>query len=388
MIATNPLEIIVIGAGLIGPRHAEHVKKHPVAHLFGIIDPNPAAAEIASNLDTDYFPSISDLVQFCKTNELNLPDGAIVCTPNHTHVVISAELASYGIHLLVEKPLSSTPEQLAAIRDYAESKNVKLLVGHHRRFNPFIVETKKNIDKVGQLIALQGSWALKKPEDYFIKGLWRTDAKTGGGSLLINLVHDVDVLQYLIGPIERVYAEVLDKQRDHYPNADEGAVLTLRFKNGCCGTFICSDNVTSPFNFESGTGENPLIPFHDQLEGVYRIFGSKGTLSVPDLNLYHQPLEKEPSWNCPVERTPLVDNRFETLFSNMPFDLQLDHFVDVIRGKQEPSCSANDGMAALLCIEAIIKSIDTGLPQLVKQVDDIKPDFSCLGLEKLKSGSA
>lgn len=384
MIASTPLQIVVIGAGLIGPRHAEHVKLNPHTELFGIVDPLPAAKEVAQQLETLYFPSIAAMVQYARSEGIPCPDGAIVCTPNHTHVKISAELALHGIHLLVEKPLSSDVTESKALKLFAEKQNVKILVGHHRRFNPFIVEAKKNLHKVGDIIAIQGTWTLRKPKTYYTTSPWRTDSKTGGGVLLINLIHDIDLLQYLFGPIEKVYAELLKKQRTEYSNVDEGACLTLKFKNGITGNFICSDNVVSPFNFEAGTGENPNIPFHDGLEGFYRVFGSKGTLSIPDLSLYHQPTattDEEKSWLHPIKKESLVENRHETLYNQLPFDLQLDHFVEVIRGKEVPFCDADEGMSALLCIEAVMKSIETDLPQYVESVEDIKPNHDSLGIK-------
>ncbi|KAK6465916.1 oxidoreductase [Scheffersomyces coipomensis] len=387
MIAINPIHIIVVGAGLIGPRHAEHVIKNSQTELFGIVDPSPSAKEVASRLNTLYFKCIKDVIDYCEENSIPIPDGAIVATPNHTHVKVAAELAYFGIHLLVEKPLGSNPQEAKALKDFANSKNVKLLVGHHRRFNPFIIETKNQLHKIGNIIAVQGTWTLRKPQSYFDQSPWRTNHETGGGPLLINLVHDLDVLQFLFGPIEKIYAELLKKQRLEYSdNVDEGAALTIRFKNGITGTFICSDNVTSPFNFECGTGENPTIPLHEDLQGFYRIFGSKGTLSVPDLNLFHQADDKEEeqstttgdkSWLHPIEKKSLIDiNELRTL---QPFDLQLNHFVDIIRGKAEPLCTADDGISASLCIEAVLKSIETDIPQYIADMKSISPDYHALG---------
>lgn len=373
MTVSKTLRIVVVGAGLIGPRHAEHVRNNPSCELFAIVDPSPNALSVAQLLHTKHFSSISDMIEFCTISHMDIPDGAIVCTPNHTHISVARELASHGIHLLVEKPLSSNPRDAAALKEYTERANVKLLVGHHRRFNPYIVAAKKNLVRVGEIIAVQGTWALKKPETYFQEGPWRTDCETGGGALLINLVHDLDLLQYLFGPIERVYAELLKKQRKHYPNVDEGAALTLRFRNGITGTFICSDNVTSPFNFESGTGENPTVPLHHDLQGFYRIFGSSGTLSVPDLTLFHQNLEKEESWLKNVIQT----NLGQDAVNQLPFDLQLEHFVDVIRGQCEPYCTADDGISAVLCIDSVLRSIETGTPQIVEDVSNIKPLAIC-----------
>lgn len=381
MITQEPTQIVVVGAGLIGPRHAQHIINCKKTLLFAIIDPSQVGKEVAELLRTLYFTSIAHMIEYCDQNDIAYPQGAVVATPNHTHIKVAAQLASHGIDLLVEKPLSSRLEDSEALKHYCAEKGVQLLVGHHRRFNPFIVETKKHLTKLGNIIAVQGTWALCKPEEYFLASPWRVSNETGGGTLLINLIHDIDVLQFLFGPVERVYAEAMQKQREHYPEADEGAVLTIRFTSGVCGTFICSDSVTSPFNFESGTGENPTIPHHETLEGFYRVFGTHGTLSVPDMNLYHQQDRLEKSWTSPIQKQQVVAD-LEDIRSVHPFDLQLEHFVNVIQDKEEPLCSANDGMQAQLCIDAVMKSIESGLPQTVPSVSTVSPDFKALGLHQ------
>lgn len=379
MIASSPVLLVVVGAGLIGPRHAQHILENPDCELHAVIDPSPKTKNLAKSLGTDHFDNVDEYFRHLDQNLLPYPKGALVCTPNHTHATIAAKFASKGVHLLIEKPVSTSLQEARALQKHIEAENVNVLVGHHRRFNPFIVAARDNISKVGRVIAIQGTWALKKPNSYFEASPWRTDIETGGGPILINLVHDLDLLQYLFGPIERVFAEPLSKQREEYTNVDEGACLTLRFKNGIVGTFLCSDNVTSPFNFESGTGENPLIPFHRDLEGFYKIFGSEGTLSVPDFNFYHQSSidATEKSWTHPLEHTRLLEDQEETR-KNMPFDLQLDHFIDVVRGKQQPLCTIADGIQALLCVDAVLKSMTTGMPQLVRKVDEIDIDLKLL----------
>lgn len=378
MIASSPVLLVVVGAGLIGPRHAQHILENPDCELLAIIDPSPKTKSVAKSLRTNHYDNVDEFFRQLDQNSLPYPKGALVCTPNHTHATIAAKFASKGVHLLIEKPVSTSLHEARALQKHIEARDVRVLVGHHRRFNPFIVAAKENLSKVGRVIAIQGTWALKKPHSYFEASLWRTDIETGGGAVLINLVHDLDLLQYLFGPIERVFAEPLSKQREDYPNVDEGACLTLRFTNGIVGTFVCSDNVTSPFNFESGTGENPLIPFFRDLEGFYKIFGSEGTLSVPDFNLYHQSsvAATERSWAYPLEHTRLLEDQ-ENIRKILPFDMQLKHFVDVVRGKQKPLCTIADGIQALLCVDAVLKSINTGMPQLVQKLDeiDISPDL-------------
>ncbi|CAK9441985.1 uncharacterized protein LODBEIA_P57970 [Lodderomyces beijingensis] len=355
MIAATSLNVIVIGAGLIGPRHARHVNLNPTTTLYAIIDPQESTTETASSLETRHFYSIDECVHHAQQNGTAI-DAAIICTPNHTHVAIAQQLASMGIHLLVEKPVATSIKEAQVLQQAVAKSGVCVLVGHHRRFNPYVLSLKHNLSKVGRIVAVQGSWCLQKPQTYFDLGHWRKSTRAGGGALLINLIHDLDILQFLFGAITRVYAEPLPRQRDH--EADEGAALNLRFKNGVVGTFICADNVVSPFNFEAATGENPTVPKHAGLAGLYQVFGSRGTLSFPDMKLYHQDEAVVSSWTNQVEETKLevVDE------DELPFSLQLEHFVDVVRGRAKPMCGIDDGVSALRCIEAVMKSIQEEVP--------------------------
>lgn len=394
------LRFVIVGAGLIGPRHAELVLEMPNCSLFAIVDRSANGPAVAARFNALHFNTVDDMILFCDRNRVGYPDAAVVATPNHSHASVGIQLASKGIHLLVEKPLASTPEDCLSLIEFCEKQGVVLLVGHHRRFNPYIVAAKAHMAKVGTPVMIQGTWAIKKCDEYFAEKEWRRSKYHGGGTLMINLIHDLDLLQYLLGPIVRVYAELLPKQRKpegEGNHVDEGAVLTLRFANGCCGSFVCSDNVTSPFNFESGTGENPLIPHNQDMAGFYRIFGSHGTLSVPDFTLYHQNnlTEKEHSWWKPIhaerldiQSTVSSNDEYDGImtpppsydakqphFLSMarslprPFDLQMEHFVNMITGRETVSkCSGRDALSALLCIEAVMKSIETEQPQLVLSV--------------------
>ncbi|CUM65291.1 uncharacterized protein PRCAT00002926001 [Priceomyces carsonii] len=404
------LSFIVIGAGLIGPRHANHIRQRPDCEIFAIVDHSSKGPSVAKEFNTLLFKNLDELFRYCElNNNMVFPDAAIIATPNATHVPLGLQLADKGIHLLVEKPLAPSASDCKTLIDFCSKKNVNLLVGHHRRFNPYIVATKENLHQVGNPIAIQGTWALSKNASYFTEKPWRTSVELGGGTLLINLIHDLDLLQYLLGPIEKVYAELLSKQRSipgksYDELVDEGAALTIRFASGCCGTFICSDNVTSPFLFESGTGENPTIPFNDTIAGFYRIFGTRGTLSVPDLNLYHQSnLQVEDrSWLQPIscnkikmQHELMEDDSLQDDFGMLspspspnfkdspiyhiskgekpkPFDLQLDHFINLINMSENVvKCPGEDALRALLCIEAVLKSIKTGSPQYVEEIENI-----------------
>jgi predicted dehydrogenase len=343
----SKLNIAIIGGGLIGPRHAKSVLSNPNTTLIALVDPAPHGPSLAASLQTSYYASLPSLL-----SSLHRPDAAIICTPNHTHVPLSLELISAGIPVLVEKPISTSIESGLQLISAAKKENVKVLVGHHRRFNPYLLAAKEVLEEgsLGKVIAVQGTWCLKKPDGYFDGiGEWRRGES--GGVVLINLIHEVDLLQCLLGPV--VLVSALETVKTRRFEAEEGAAILLRFQSGVVGTFILSDSVPTPWNFESGTGENPTIPYvekEDGAGGFYRIMGTEGSLSVPDLKRW-----SNESWNDVLKTKDLAVER-----EKVPFDLQVQHFYEVIKEGKEPSCTGEQALSAMVVCEAVKRSMASG----------------------------
>ncbi|KAJ0416061.1 quinate utilization oxidoreductase QutH [Aspergillus carlsbadensis] len=363
------IRIVVVGAGLIGPRHAQSVQANPSTQLTGFVDPSPTALPIAQSFAVPCFPSLQSLLE--SLHEDQHPHAAIICTPNHTHVPVAKQLIAAGIHILLEKPVSDSIESaqdLLSTLNERQNKDVKVLVGHHRRFSSYVQATKFLLtsNSLGTPLAVNGLWTLQKPDDYFAPplGAWRAD-KAKGGVFGINLIHDIDLMHFFFGPITRVHAEPIKPQRQNSNSehtAEEGAALTFRFASGVVGTFLVCDATPSPLNFETGTGENPLIPQVDSAQSAsdsYRIFGSAASLSVPDMTRWSYDGKAVKGWNgdLTVEKVEVEGMDVK------PFDRQLAHFVDVLEGRvAEVSCSVEEGVRALLVVRAAKRSLETGLP--------------------------
>ncbi|KAL5458282.1 hypothetical protein PMIN06_003481 [Paraphaeosphaeria minitans] len=302
----KPVKLAIVGTGLIGPRHAEAIIRDANAELLCIVDSNPAAKAVAEKFGCAYYASIQVMLASAQ------PDGALV--------------------------------------DCAEASGRHLLIGHHRRFNRHVAAAKNALPSLGKIVAVNGLWTIYKPPEYFEPPMEWHRAESAG-PVLINLIHDVDILHYWFGPIVRVSAEKIMSQRGH--PAEEGAAITLRFANGIVGTFLLSDAVVSPHNFECGTGENPTIPAEGR--DAYRIFGSEGSLSFPDMTKWTYAGQR--SWT-----EPLVCEHVDVPHANIPFELQVELFVAVIKSEEAPSCSGVDGLRAVMVCEAVKKSIAGGCP--------------------------
>ncbi|GAA6000643.1 hypothetical protein JCM10207_004590 [Rhodosporidiobolus poonsookiae] len=354
-----PISLCIVGApGLIGKRWTQHALDEPLVDLTCIVDPTPYGEEFAKERGLRLYKSVNEMLAAVQEGSVRV-NSALLATPNATHVPLGVQMMEAGIHALVEKPFSTDVPSGRQLVAAEKVSTARVLVGQHRRFNPYTVNAKALLDsgKLGKVLAVQGQWCTLKPLNYFEAPTeWRKVAGTGG-VVLINLVHDIDILRHLFGDVVRVYCETGAFTRGH--PAEETGACTLKFASGTVGTFIFSDAAASPYNFESATGENPLMPQESQT--VYTIFGTSGSMAFPSLQVWHYP-SPSGSWTdklvqdepLPVDPTP-------------PFTRQLRHFVDVVEGRAEPSCGGLDGLKTIITLEAILQSMKTGQPVDVAQ---------------------
>jgi predicted dehydrogenase len=367
--------MIVVGfSGLIGKRHTKHVAEFPDAELVAVVDPSPGAQAVLDSLALPMHtpPALVPSVSALLSSGIAKPDAAIVCVPNHLHVPVATDLVNAGIHVLVEKPVSDSLATGEALVKLAHEKKVKLIVGHHRRFNPHVIAAKKALDngEIGRVMAVSGLWTAFKPDPYFDADpalIWRKSHCRGGGVVLINFVHEADTMHYLLGSkVTRVHVEEISRQRPERRDAseaadspEEGLAMTMKFASGVVGTYILSDAVASPHNFEMGTGENPGMPAVTAQGGepvdTYRFFGTKGTLSFPDLTITDYATGVEQSWNSKMTRRTLpLDSD-----PRVPFERQLAHFIKVVKGEEEPNCSGEDGLNSLRVCNGIREALQS-----------------------------
>lgn len=337
----TPVKIAVMGAGLIGKRHAEHVASEAGASLSAIVDPSETGRTLADRLGARWYRSFGEMIADDR------PDGVIIATPNQLHVANGLEAIEAGIPAIVEKPIADDLAEGARLVEAAERASVPLLVGHHRRYNPMIAKAKEIIDsgRLGRVLSLHGHFWLMKPDDYFDVG-WRR--KEGAGPVLLNLIHDVDLFRYLCGEIVSVQAQSSNAMRGHA--VEETAVILLRFASGALGTVNVSDSIVAPWSWELTTGENPVYPQQDQ--GCYQIGGTHGALTVPQVEVWSN--RDKRSWWEPLqrERVPFVHED--------PLKVQIRHFCDVIRNGAAPIASGREGLATLAVIDAVKRSAATG----------------------------
>ncbi len=330
----SPVTLAVVGAGLIGRRHVAAIAASGSARLDAIVDPSPAAEIFAASAGATWFRDLAQMIAAQR------PDGVILATPNAMHVEQGLECVAAGLPTLVEKPIATDVFDGLRLVDAAERAGAPLLVGHHRRHNPLIAAAKSKIEAgaLGRIVAVNAMFWLMKPEDYFDAD-WRR--QPGAGPVLINLIHDIDLLRHLCGEIETVKA--MESSAVRGLKVEDSAALLLRFANGALGTVSISDTVVAPWSWELTAAENPAYPVTGQ--ACYLIGGTRGALELPNLRLWRN-VDKR-SWWEPMESETIAVEPEDPLIR------QIRHFADVIRGDAAPLVSGREGLRTLAAVEAV-----------------------------------
>lgn len=341
----NKMRIAVAGAGLIGQAHIKVLADSPSCMLSAIVDPSPAAVEIAAKEGVPLFKTIDELLL------ANRPNGLILATPNQWHVSQALQCMEAKLPILLEKPIATTVVEGEKIVAMVAATDAKVLIGHHRAHSPIMAKAKEVIDsgKLGKLVAFMGSATFFKPDHYFVDAPWRKEL--GAGPILINMIHEVHNLRMLCGDIVAVQAFGSNATRGF--SVEDTVAINLRFANGALGTFMLSDTAASARSWEQTSQENKSYASYDD-EDCYVITGTHGTLSVPTMRLKTYLRPEDRSW------WKAFDASVVSMVRDDPLKHQIEHFGAVIRGEVQPLVSANDGLQNLRVTEAIFEATKTG----------------------------
>jgi predicted dehydrogenase len=333
-----PLKVALIGAGRMGRSHAAALAAEPGARLVAIADPMSKA--LADELDVPHHTDYADLLA-------TRPDAVIIATPNDQHVVTALASIEAGVPALLEKPVGVDLAEVHRLAQRIEQVGVPVLVGHHRRHHPVVQTAKETISsgRLGDLVAVNGLWLTRKPDDYFDS--WRRGP--GAGVMLINLVHDLDVFRYLFGEITGVQAVMSNRVRGF--EVEDTAGLLLTFGNGAIGTLTGSDTVAAPWGWDQNSGDDPQFAQHPA-QSSYTVSGTQASLSIPQLDLWSYRSAADWHHGLTVETLPRPEGG--------ALARQLRHFIAVARGEVAPIVSVADAGLSLAAVEAVKTAAETG----------------------------
>lgn len=226
----------IIGTGAIALKHAQAIAELEGAELSGLFNPNPRSAEAARSRFSA--PVFSDMEEFLAIEGLDI---VCICTPSGMHLEPGLAAIQAGKHLVVEKPIEINTDRADELIDGAAKNGVKLAVIFQNRFSPDYQKLKKAVDAgvFGRLLMGNAYVNWFRNDAYYSTSAWKGTLKADGGGALINQgIHTIDLLLDLMGDVKNVYGQV---QTTLYPieGEDLGAAL-VNFQNGALGNITAA----------------------------------------------------------------------------------------------------------------------------------------------------
>jgi UDP-N-acetyl-2-amino-2-deoxyglucuronate dehydrogenase len=338
--SSAPLRAGIIGGGNISETHAraaQSVEGVEVAAVYGHNAERSAALAraVGATAFTDFERFLASPLDF-----------VIIGSPSGVHAEQGIAAARRGLHVLVEKPLDVTTERADALIDAATAAGVRLAVCFQDRMHPDLARAHALVagGALGAPILIAGQVRWYRPPEYYAASKWRgTRALDGGGALINQASHTVDLILWLFGPATRVYATAAT--RLHAIEVEDTVAAVIHFANGAIGTL------------EAATSAWPGYPRRVTLTG------SEGTLVIEHDRLVAGDLRSGEEVVAPRGDADANLSASSATVSDVRGHARLiEDFVESIRTGRRPACDGPEGRRSVALIEAIYESAESGRP--------------------------
>ena len=314
------LRVAVIGVGHLGRHHARILASLPGVELVAVADTRPEAAKaLAQGFNCPSYESYKAMVDAEKF------DAVIVCTPPSTHLEISTFFLSRGINVLCEKPLSIDSASSQQMLDVAAKSGAILTMGSKFRYVEDVIRAKSIVASgiLGEIVLFENAFTARVD----MSNRWNSNPKISGGGVLIdNGAHSVDIMRYFLGPIADVQA--VEGKRVAGLAVEDTVRVFIRSTAGVMGNVDLSWSINK------------------ELDSYINIYGSNGTISVG---------WKESKYRQSASREWVT---FGKGYNKVQaFRSQLTNFAKNIRDEEPLVINAEDALASVQVIEAAYASL-------------------------------
>ena len=348
----SSLKFAIIGAGNIGRIHAEAIARIPGARLTVVCNRGSGAGmDLAKPHGAEWIPHYQDAVQHPEVDVVS------ICTPSGTHAEIAETAAAAGKHLLVEKPLDITLSRVDRILSAASHANVTLASVFPSRFMKGVHQAKQALDagRLGRLTLADAHVKWFRPPSYYEvgwRGTWELD---GGGALMNQSIHSIDLLQWLAGPVDCVFARTATLSHDI--KTEDTAVALLEFAHGGLGVI------------QGATSCWPGTAARIELRG------DQGTIVLEEGRIVTWQLadaeDEEEAVMLSLEADTGSGSQDPMGIGSENHRLQILDLIEAIHGERAPAVAGAEGRKAVEIVRAIYRSTITGMPVQLPLMDDV-----------------
>lgn len=328
-IQNRKIRMALVGCGRISDNHFGAMEKHAdQIEIVDVCDIDPDALEKA--VARTGASGHANLTQMLQTTTADI---VVLTTPSGQHPDQAIEIARSGRHVLTEKPMATRWNDGLRMVKACDDAGVRLFVVKQNRRNATLQLLKKAVEqkRFGRIYMVNINVFWTRPQEYYDSAKWRGTWEFDGGAFMNQASHYVDLLEWLIGPIESLQAYTATLSRDI--EVEDTGVLSIRWRSGALGSM----NVT-------------MLTYPKNLEGSITILGEKGTVRVGGMavnEIQHWEFDEKQ----PEDEQIATANYATTSVYGFGHPLYYDNVIKVMRGEAEPE---TDGRAGLKSLEVLI----------------------------------
>ena len=345
------IRIALVGCGRISRNHIKAIALHyERAELVAICDTEQERLDSAQQLVTEavreypaaanspeQFIGYDTFLDAVKSGSI-VVDLVVLTTPSGLHPAQTIAAAEIGVHVCTEKPMATRWEDGVEMVRACEAAGVRLFVVKQNRFNSTLQLVKKQLQagRFGQLAMVSVNVFWQRPQSYYDQDSWRGTWALDGGALMNQASHYIDLLDWLVGPVESLSASIATLGRQI--EAEDTAAIQLQWKNGALGTMAVT-----------------MLTYPKNLEGSITLLGESGTVKIggPAVNqIEHWVFADESDDDVLVEQAS-----YETTsvygFGHPPYYANM---LDALQGKAEALCDGQQGLLSLELLSAAYRS--------------------------------
>lgn len=337
-ITDRAIRFAIVGCGRISGRHIDALKEHSArADLVAVCDTDGAALEAAAAaLGVPGYRTLEDLLAGSEADVVSL------CTPSGLHPQQAVQIARAGRHVVTEKPMAVRLIDGKRMVSACDEAGVHLFVVKQNRLNPTLQELKRAVElrRFGRIYMVNVNVFWTRPQDYYDSARWRGTWEFDGGAFMNQASHYVDLLDWLIGPIESVHAYTATLERNI--EVEDTGVANIKWRSGALG----SVNVT-------------MLTFPRNLEGSITILGEKGTVVVGGVavnEIKHWEFADVSAGDAAVTTA----NYATASVYGVGHPKYYDNVINVLRGDARPETDGREGLRSLETLVAIYTSARDG----------------------------
>ena len=319
------IRIAVVGCGRISKNHFASIEKH--SNELELVAVCEIDAEVLSAHEAQYgVTGYRNLEEMLKNEELDLVS---ICTPSGLHSDQVTLAAKHGVHVMTEKPMATRWSDGVRMVKACDAARVRLFVVKQNRRNSTLQLLKRAVSegRFGKIYMVHLNVFWTRPQEYYDSAKWRGTWELDGGAFMNQASHYVDLLDWLIGPIDRIQAMTSTSARNI--EVEDTGVLNVRWRNGALGSMAVT-----------------MLTYPKNMEGSITILGEKGTVRIGGMavnDIQHWEFADEQDYDANVHEA----NYETTSVYGFGHPLYYHNVVEVMRGRAAPETDGREGLKSL-----------------------------------------